>query len=85
MDRVAKVPKLVLANWECGVLVPVPVAGLAGAAGLAGDERSRPLHEDGARLRQLFAPILDVPFELPGKRYAADDEPWYFETYNSGY
>jgi hypothetical protein len=97
-DRAAGgAPKLVLANWECGVLVPVPAAaaesgnGNGNSTGIYGDgsgedaqakgvaDKSRPpLHEDGARLRRLFAPVLDVPFQLPGKRYGAEDKPWFF-------
>jgi hypothetical protein len=86
--------RLDVANWECGVLVPVPAEKRVGAVnggvdggrenGCAGEVSRQPLHEDGGRLRRLFAPVLDVPFELPGKRYGAGDEPWFFEQHHSG-
>jgi hypothetical protein len=72
--------RLDVANWECGVLIPVP----AGGERKDGDGERVPLHEDGARLRRLFGPVLDVPFELPGKRYGADDEPWFFNSRDGG-
>ena len=90
-DRASGEARLDVANWECGVLVPVPPAeepdGAAfesGRRGNAGGEARLPLHEDGARLRRLFAPVLDVPFELPGKRYGPGDEPWFFMRHRGG-
>ena len=90
-DRASGEARLDVANWECGVLVPVSPAeepdGASfegGRGGDAGGEARLPLHEDGARLRRLFAPVLDVPFELPGKQYGADDEPWFYMGHRGG-
>jgi hypothetical protein len=61
-DRSRKVPKLTCNNWECGVIVSVPV------------ETDDPL---GESMTKVFEKIIDVPFEYPGQSYG-EKAPWYF-------
>jgi hypothetical protein len=105
-DRAAGQMKLVVRNWECGVLIPVPKeeenkkintkisngnkAQKDNSLSEASDEkeanstdsaRSIPLHEHGLRLHKLFAPIIDIPFIVPGATYSRNDTPWFcYET-----
>jgi hypothetical protein len=61
-DRSRKIPKLTCNNWECGVVVSVPV------------EMDDPV---GETLEKVFCGVVDIPFEHPGQHYR-DRAPWYF-------
>lgn len=64
-------------NWECGVVVPVPLERLERAdAGLADGQRA----EGAIPPMSVFAGIVDVPFEHPGPEYSGK-APWICRTY----
>ena len=56
--------KLTCRNWECGVVVPVPVLS-------SGDEKQG---------LDVFDPVMMVPIEYPGRSYEEGNglEPWFF-------
>ena len=56
--------KLTCRNWECGVILPVPV----------------PAHEGKVKGFEVFESVLPVPMVYPGKMYEGnrDLEPWFF-------
>lgn len=67
-DRVKGEMKLVCRNWECGVVMPVPVPD--------GHE----MKDENAV--KLFEPVLDIPCEFPGREYVNEGDPWFFMSKN---
>lgn len=67
-DRKEKKPKLNARNWECGVLMTVPMSDCDAVVGAV--EPVLPY--------SVFANLLDIPFEVPARKYEPNDEPWYF-------
>ena len=57
-------------NWECGVVVPVPVENLKAAD----------VPEGEIPPMSVFAGTVDVPFVYPGAEYGGR-EPWIFRSY----
>ncbi|KAH8600886.1 tyrosyl-DNA phosphodiesterase-domain-containing protein [Bisporella sp. PMI_857] len=65
-DKITKEPKLNIKNWECGVIVLVPVISDA-----ATNERPS---KDGIG---VFSGTIPVPMIVPGENYGRKS-PWYF-------
>ncbi|KAF2236252.1 phospholipase D/nuclease [Viridothelium virens] len=62
-DRATKQAKLTARNWECGVVIPMPMdtsGVLAGALDM-----------------NVFKDIIGLPFEIPGQDYG-EKRPWFF-------
>jgi Tyrosyl-DNA phosphodiesterase len=79
-DRQRNEYKMVCRNWECGVLVPVKRSANQTSSNGAGSERQPDERKD---LRQLFQPLWDIPFEIPGQPHRRD--PWFFENGGHGF
>lgn len=83
--------KITCRNWECGVILPVPIDGLPAAAGKPkqrddnGDSETESEEEEAIEHREpglvdieCFKGIIDLPFSIPGEEYNFR-EPWYFK------
>ncbi|KAL9095372.1 MAG: hypothetical protein Q9165_002243 [Trypethelium subeluteriae] len=63
MDRATKQDKLNARNWECGVLIPMPLENV----GLSAEVLDM----------NVFKDIIGLPFEIPGQGYG-EKRPWFF-------
>lgn len=85
--------KITCRNWECGVILSVPVETLPSSAGEAafkqrdanGDSETETEEETAAQTStpefvniEAFRRIIDLPFSIPGEEYKSQ-EPWYFK------
>jgi Tyrosyl-DNA phosphodiesterase len=71
-DSTTKKPKINIRNWECGVVIPVPLSAL-----LAGNST-----DDGAAVAEglnmsVFDGYLPVPMIVPGEAYQGR-RPWFY-------
>lgn len=70
-DKTTKSPKLNCRNWECGVVVPVPVEGEAEDMKSSADYSSG---EDGLI---ALSRVVPVPMKYPGESFDGR-KPWLF-------
>ena len=73
-DKSTKEPKLTLKNWECGVVVRVPVAIPSAHEATPGREDG----EEGTLGMDVFAGHVPVPMQMPGDQYGLR-RPWFFK------
>ena len=69
-DNTTKKPKMIVRNWECGVIIPVPAQGPGITAGVG----------LGTGLdMSMFDGHLPVPMIVPGEDYQ-NRTPWFFSA-----
>ncbi|KAH7393195.1 tyrosyl-DNA phosphodiesterase-domain-containing protein [Cadophora sp. MPI-SDFR-AT-0126] len=75
-DKDTREPKLTLRNWECGVVVPVPVTIKVGSEQPSDreDNRNEPLGMDA------FAGHIPVPMQVPCSQYGPR-RPWLYRDH----
>jgi len=70
-DKVTKQPKLNCRNWECGVVVSVPMPKASSMHGANGKQKQGPFG------MEVFKGFVPVPMKVPGEEYG-DRKPWFY-------
>ncbi|KAH7321545.1 tyrosyl-DNA phosphodiesterase [Rhexocercosporidium sp. MPI-PUGE-AT-0058] len=75
-DKATKEPRLTLRNWECGVVLRVPMM-------TRGGYEQSPAREDGENVSlgmDVFAGHVPVPMQVPGDKYGLR-RPWFYKDH----
>lgn len=81
-DREKKKPKLLCANWECGVLMRARKSDdkvqedVDTQSEDGGEAAKMTLDQDGVVPLDSFKDILDIPFKIPARQYGTGLTPW---------
>jgi len=78
-DRTTKQPKLNCRNWECGVVVPVPIQSAPSTTSTTPANENGKGKETGRTEVSLdvFRNIVPVPMLVPGEEYGSK-RPWFY-------
>ncbi len=76
-DRGTGKVKLTCRNWECGVIMPAPIAG-------SSSQEERPAIGEQARMLDVFSGTVPIPVQVPAPKHGSDggvDRPWFFQDH----
>lgn len=84
MDKITKQPKLNIRNWECGVVIPVPIATPHHHPGDRESESKGKRVDKGVDGSEagppgmgIFDGVVPVPMVIPGEEYGTN-RPWLY-------